>query len=274
MRSVQINNSEPPGVTTPLCKDIRKNILRITMITGHGHIPSCFSVVEILCAVYSTIKHDPRNPLWDQRDIFVLSKGHASLAHFCVLAEFGYFDIGKVDSFTAFMSDFGGHADRLKVPGVEVSAGSLGHGIGIAVGMALGMKIRKSNRRVFVLIGDGESNEGSVWEAIMVAVNLKLDNLTIIYDNNLSHLRGLQIYNPAERFEAFGCDVTVTDGQDVNRLREAIMNRVNKARVIVANTIKGFGCQTLINNQYEWHRRSPNDLEFEMLIRELDEKAV
>lgn len=274
MRSAQINNSEPPGVTTHLCKDIRKNILKIAMITGHGHIPTCFSVVEILCAVYSAIRHDPGNPLWDQRDIFVLSKGHASLAHYCVLAEFGYFDIRRVDSFTAFMSDFGGHADRLKIPGVEVSAGSLGHGIGIAVGMALGMKIRQSNRRVFVLIGDGESNEGSVWEAIMVAVNLKLDNLTIIYDNNLSHLRGLQIYNPAERFEAFGCDVVITDGHDVKRLGEAIMNRVNKVRVIVANTIKGCGCQTFINNQYEWHRRSPNDLEFEMLMRELDEEAV
>lgn len=260
----------------PICKEIRRDILRISKVSGYGHIPTCLSVIEILYAIYDTIKHDPNNPSWEDRDIFILSKGHAALAHYCILAKLGYFDISKVNSFGSFMSDFGGHADRLKVLGIEASTGSLGHGIGIAVGMALGLKIKKSDRRVFALIGDGESNEGPVWEAIMVAVNLKLDNLTIIYDNNMSHLRGLQIHNPSERFEAFGCEVVVVDGHDVEALKKEIIKRpnTNKVRLIVANTTKGFGCKTLIENQYEWHRKSPNDAEFEMLMKELDAKAI
>ena len=258
----------------PVCKEIRQDILRIAKDSGHGHIPTCFSVIEILYAVYDTIKHDPRNPSWEDRDIFVLSKGHAALGYYCVLARFGYFDIDKVYSFGAFMSDYGGHADRIKLPGVEVSAGSLGHGIGVSVGQALGLKINKSSRRVIALIGDGESNEGSVWEAVMVAVNLKLGNLTIIYDNNMSHTRGLQIYNPDERFRAFGGDVAVVNGHDMDSLKKEINAKADNVRVIVANTKKGFGCRTLIDNQYEWHRKSPNDEEFKKLMAELDEETI
>ena len=258
----------------PVCGEIRADILRISKESGHGHIPSCFSVIEIIYAVYATIAHDPKNPSWEGRDIFILSKGHAALAHYCVLAKMGYFDSNRVDSFGAFMSDFGCHADRLKVPGIEASAGSLGHGIGIAAGIALAFKIKRSDRRVLTLIGDGEANEGSVWEAIMVAVNLKLSNLTIIYDNNQSHLRGLQIDNPAERFHAFGCDVGIVDGHDLDSLKTEIMKRSENVRLIVANTTKGFGCNTLVENQYEWHRRSPNETEFNKLIVELHEKAV
>ena len=258
----------------PICKEIRKDILEISKISGHGHIPSCFSVIEILWSVYDSIKHDPKNPLWQERDIFVLSKGHAALAHYCVLAKLGYFDIEKVHSFGAFMSDFGGHADRLKVPGVEVSTGSLGHGIGIAVGIALGLKIKKTSRRVFVVIGDGESNEGSVWEAIMVATNLKLDNLTIVYDNNMSHSRGLQICNPAERFRAFGCEITEVNGHDIDALKREILKKSDIVRAIIAHTKKGFGCKTLVTNHYEWHRKSPNEQEFKKLIEELNEETI
>jgi transketolase len=258
----------------PVCKEIRGHILSISKLSGHGHIPTCFSVVEILYAVYDTIKHDPQNPSWEDRDIFILSKGHAALAHYCVLAKLGYFDMNKLNSFGAFMSDFGCHADRLQVPGIEASTGALGHGIGIAVGMALGLKIKGSHRRVLALIGDGESNEGAVWEAVMVAVNSKLNNLTIIYDNNMSHLRGLQIHNPEERFRAFGCDVVAVNGHDVDSLKKEILKRANNVRLIVANTKKGFGCKTLIENQYEWHRKSPDDSEFDKLMMELDEEAI
>lgn len=258
----------------PVCREIRKDILRISKLSRHGHIPTCFSVVEILYAVYNTIKHDPKNPLWGNRDIFILSKGHASLAHYCILAHFGYFDIEKVYSFGSLMSDFGCHADRLKVPGIEASTGSLGHGIGLAVGMSLGLRIKKTDRRVFALIGDGESNEGSVWEAIMVAVNLKLDNLSIIYDNNMSHYRGLQIHNPAEHFKGFGCEVIEINGHEVDALKNEIKRKGNTVKVIVANTKKGYGCNTLIENQYEWHRKSPNNEEFEKLMRELCEETV
>lgn len=258
----------------PACKEIRKDILRVSKISGHGHIPSCFSVVELLYAIYDSIKHDHKNPLWKERDLFILSKGHAALAHYAILAKFGYFHIDKLNSFGAFASDFGCHADRLKVPGVEVSTGSLGHGIGIAAGMALGFKIEKSQRRVFTLIGDGESNEGSVWEAVMIAVDLKLDNLTIIYDHNMSQIRGLQIYNSGERFKAFGCDAVEIDGHDINVIKQEIAKVGGKVKVIVADTKKGFGCRTLIDNQYEWHRKSPTDSELDKLIKELDEETI
>jgi len=259
---------------TPSCNEIRKNILRISKVSGHGHIPTCFSIIEILYAVYSAIKHDPKNPSWEDRDIFILSKGHAALGYYCVLAKFGYFDINEVDSFGAFMSDFGCHADRFKVPGIEASTGSLGHGIGLAVGMALALKIKKSDRRVFVLVGDGEANEGSVWEAVMVAANLKLANLTIIYDNNKSHLRGLQIFNAAGKFKAFDCEVSEVNGHDIDALKEEIIKKPNTVKVIVANTKKGAGCRTLVDNQYEWHRKSPCDAVLEMLMRELNEKII
>lgn len=257
-----------------ICKDIRKEILRIAKDSGHGHIPTCFSIVEILCAVYDTIRHNPQNPAWSERDLFVLSKGHGSLAHFCVLARQGYFEIEAVQSFGAFQSCFGCHADRFKIPGIEASTGSLGHGIALAVGMALGLKIKKSDRRVVTLIGDGEANEGSVWEALLVADNLKLHPLTVIYDDNRSHMRGLQITNPAEKLRAFGCDVTEVDGHDMDALREALRKRGNGVRAIVAKTKKGCGCPTLIDNQYEWHRKSPSDEEYRCLIEELDAQTV
>jgi transketolase len=257
-----------------LCRQVREDVLRIAKVSGHGHIPSCYSVIEILYAVYDTMRHDPKDPGWDGRDIFILSKGHASLAHYCILARLGYFDIHRVHAFGVAESQFGGHADRLKVPGVEASTGSLGHGIGIAVGMALAFKISKAFRRVFVVIGDGESNEGSVWEALMVANNLKLDNLIVIYDNNMSHARGLQITNPAEKLSAFGCSVEEVDGHNVAAIKRALVTKTDFVRAVVAHTKKGFGCKTLACDPYNWHRKSPSESEFERLMEELDEEAI
>ena len=256
------------------CKEIRGNILKISHASGHGHIPTCFSVVEIIYAVYDFMRHDPRNPSWNGRDIFILSKGHAALAHYCILAEFGYFPLEKVYSFGAFQSDFGCHADRLKIPGIEASTGSLGHGIGLAVGTALGIRIKKENRRIYTVIGDGESNEGSVWEALMVAGNLGLDNLTIIYDNNMSHSRGLQITNPAEKLKAFGCQVFEVDGHNVDAIKKVLAVPQKCPKAIVANTVKGFGCRLLSENQYEWHRKSPTDGQLFELLEELDASTI
>ena len=258
----------------PLGKEIRQDILRIARSSGHGHIPTCFSIVEILLAVYGSMRHNPQDPAWNERDIFILSKGHGSLALYCVLAKLGYFDIDNVYSFGGYKSTFGGHADRLKVPGIEASTGSLGHGIGIAAGVALAFKIKKSNRRVYTVVGDGESNEGSVWEAVMAATDRRLDNLTVIYDHNLSHGRGLQIRNPGEKLKAFGCDVMNVDGHDIDALKKALSQRTSNVGAVVANTKKGYGCTTLIENHYEWHRKSPNDTEFNLLMKELDAAAV
>lgn len=252
------------------CKSIRKDILKISECSGHGHIPTCFSVVELLYAVYTSMKHKPQNPHWEERDIFILSKGHAALAHYCVLAHFGYFPIEKVYSFGAFGSDFGCHADRLKIPGIEVSTGSLGHGIGLAVGLALAFKIKKNTRKVFTIVGDGESNEGTVWEALLVADNLKLDNLTVIYDNNMSHARGLQITNPVKKFEAFGCHTIEVDGHNVEDLKAALLFEAKAVKGIIANTVKGYGCRELSDNHYAWHRRSPSEEELSCLLEEIE----
>ncbi|MEO5350064.1 MAG: transketolase [Magnetococcus sp. YQC-3] len=253
------------------CRVIRRDVLTISQASGHGHIPTCFSVVECLYAIYRVLRHRPTEPQWAERDLFVLSKGHAALGYYCTLAAFGYFSAEAVGAFGAFGSQFGCHADRHKVPGVEASTGSLGHGIGIAVGMALGLRIGKqSERRVVTLVGDGESNEGTVWEAIMVAVDRRLSNLTIVYDHNRSQSRCLQIADPAERFRAFGCAVTEVDGHDLEQLEQALRTpATDKPQVIVANTVKGFGCQTLVRDVFEWHRRSPDAPTLARLLEEL-----
>jgi transketolase len=256
-------------------EEIRANILKISHYSGHGHIPTCFSIVEMLRAVYETIRHDPKQPNWTERDIFILSKGHAALGLYSTLAKYGYFPISDVFSFGAFESNFGCHADRFKVPGVELSTGSLGHGIGVAVGMALGFKLSDSSRRVFVLIGDGESNEGTVWEAAMVAVNLKLDNLTVLFDNNRSQSRCLPITKPEEKFSSFGFKVTAVDGHDLPALKKAIQSPgEGKPHVIVAHTTKGKGCSSLVNDAFAWHRRSPDRNELVILLGELNETSV
>ena len=253
---------------------IRKNILDISNYSQIGHIPASFSIIEILIAIYQTINHRPRNPNYKNRDMFILSKGHASLGLYCTLSSFNYFKIKEVFDLGKFNSKFGGHPDRKKVPGVEVSAGSLGHGIGIAVGMALSAKIKKEKRKILVLIGDGEANEGSVWESVLVAVNLNLNNLIIIYDNNKSQKRCLQILNPLNHFRGFGCNAVEVDGHNIIDLKKEINKKSKKPKVIIANTIKGYGCATLEDNIFEWHRRSPNLNELDKLKLEIDAQTI
>jgi transketolase len=252
-----------------LARQIRESILRISHHSGHGHIPTCFSIVEMLCAVYGTMRHDPKNPRWEGRDILILSKGHAALGLYCTLAHFGYFPVENVYAFGAFGSDFGCHADRFKVPGVELSTGSLGHGIGVAVGMALGFKMSGSARRVYVIVGDGEANEGTIWEALMVAANMSLANLTVLFDNNRSQSRCLPIDNPGAKFSAFGFDVSSVDGHDTDAIARALKQTSDRPRAIIANTTKGAGCPTLVTDMFAWHRRSPNPAELKTLLGEL-----
>jgi transketolase len=254
----------------PDCKKIRHDILIASRASGHGHIPTSFSIVEMLYATYRAMKHNPADPHSPDRDIFILSKGHGALGFYCVLANAGYFPVEEVKTFGAYLSKYGCHPDRRKVAGVEASTGSLGHGIGIAVGMALAFKLQRSPRRVFTLFGDGEANEGSTWEAIMVAVNLGLPNLTILLDFNKSQVRSLQIPNPAERLKAFGCDVHDVGGHDVAGLLAALQAPTRGVKAIVANTIKGYGCRTMEENMFEWHRKSPDAAQYDALLRELD----
>jgi len=254
----------------PFCREIRRNILIASRASGHGHIPTSFSIVEMLCAAYDTLRHRPAEPRWPDRDIFVLSKGHAALGFYAALAQYGYFPVEELKTFGAFQSRLGCHPDRQKAPGVEVSTGSLGHGIGVATGMALAFRIAGSPRRVVTLIGDGEANEGSVWESIMIAVNLKLANFTVMLDFNRSQVRSLQIPNPAERFKAFCCDTIEVDGHDLEALKSALLRPSGAVKAIVARTVKGCGCPTLTRNVFEWHRRSPKPDEFDSLMKELE----
>jgi len=257
---------------TPPCREIRRNILEASNLSGHGHIPTSFSIVEMLRAVFETMRHDPSNPEWNERDIFILSKGHAALGYYATLAQYGYIPVKELATFGAFESRLGCHADRLKVPGVEVSTGSLGHGIAVAVGMALAFKIARNNRRVFTIVGDGESNEGSVWESVMVAVNLKLNNLTILFDSNHSQIRSLPIPNPSDRFRAFGCETIEVNGHAMDALMGALAVPCSNVKAIIAKTVKGYGCKTLEKNMFEWHRKSPKFEELPELIKELEEE--
>lgn len=255
------------------CKQIRKDIIVSSHASGNGHIPTCFSVIEMIYAVYSVMRHNPKNPDWDQRDIFILSKGHAALGLYCVLAHFGYFSSEDLKKFGTFMSTYGCHADRLNISGVEASTGSLGHGIGIAVGMALAFKLEKNSRRVYTIIGDGESNEGSVWEAIMVANNLHLKNLTILLDYNRSQTRSLQLDNFLEKFRAFGCDALLVEGHNLEELHEALVKPSDAVKVIIAHTTKGYGSKLLSENTFEWHRKAPDDNQLEIILKELEESV-
>lgn len=258
----------------PTALQIRASILRVAHASGHGHIPTCFSVVEMLLATYGTMRVDSRRPQWEERDIFILSKGHAALALYCTLAQQGFFPLEDVYSFGRYGSRFGCHADRLKVPGVEASTGSLGHGIGLAVGMALAFKIAGQPRRVFTLVGDGEANEGSVWEAVMVATHQGLDNLTILYDHNKSQTRCLPIPNPVERLAAFGCQARLVPGHDLPALLAALAEPAPGVKAIVADTVKGYGCRSLMQDMFAWHRRSPKEAELGQLLAELDAHAI
>ncbi|MGE3839980.1 MAG: transketolase [Vicinamibacterales bacterium] len=248
---------------------VRESILHASCASGHGHLPTCFSVVEMLLAVYATMRHDPRRPDWAERDVFVLSKGHAALSLYAVLAEHGYLGHEELRSVGHAGSRLGCHADRLKVPGVEVSCGSLGHGIGVAAGMALAWKITRSPRRVFVLVGDGESNEGSVWEAVMVAADRGLDNLTLLYDDNRSQSRCLQIPNPVERFAAFGWNAIDVDGHDIAGIAARLRTPSTRPKALICRTVKGRGCPTFERDVFAWHRRAPTVGERQQLLAEL-----
>lgn len=251
-------------------KKIRQSIVSASYESGHGHIPTCLSVVELLYSIYLHMEHDSANPEWSGRDVFILSKGHASLAHYAVLAHFGYFPAERLKSFGLLNSRLGCHADRLKVNGVEASTGSLGHGIGLAVGMALAEKIRGSQKQFYCLIGDGEANEGSVWEAMLIAVDQQLDNLTVICDSNGSQVRCLNIQDMNSKINAFGAEVCTIDGHDLNEIGGALTRPQKTVKFIDAKTKKGFGVPFLEERFLEWHRKSPDSDIYRLMMDEID----
>ena len=254
---------------TPL-RNLREQIIRAACIAGEGHIPSAFSILDILWVLYHDIlRHDSSNPTDPFRDRFVLSKGHASLGLYGILAERGFFPIEELKTFGSFTSRLGGHPDSRKVPGIEASTGSLGHGMPMAVGMALGLKIRESSSRVVSIVGDGECNEGTVWEAALLAAHHKLDNLTCIVDFNHSGDRALMLGDLSAKFRSFGWDVIEIDGHNHSQIKDSLKPCSGTLpRAVIANTIKGKGCKEMENNP-AWHHKAPSLQELDTILEQL-----
>ena len=231
---------------------------------GRGHLASALSLIEIVRVLYSNIlNHYPSNPNFQQRDRFILSKGHGCLGLFAVMADQGYFPKELLKTFCSFDSSLGGHPERFTLPGVEFSTGSLGHGFSVGVGMAMAARLRNENWRTYVLIGDGELNEGAVWEAALHAAQHKLDSLTVIVDYNQMQASGSSEFIVSltplhEKFASFGFEVFEVNGHNIIDLEAHLRKQPlsgGKPKVVIAYTVKGKGIESS-ENSTEWHHKA------------------
>jgi len=234
-------------------KKLKERILRLSTKYQEGHIPAAFSILDILWVLYDKVLGDGK---------FILSKGHAAIGLYAVMEEKG---LVKIDSFGTFDSSFGGHPDRTKIS-IQASTGSLGHGFPMAVGLAIALKIKKDHRKVYVLIGDGESTEGTVWESAILASHFKLDNLLCIVDQN--HSSAIDLKEMVKRFESFGWEAEKINGHDHTSIENALLLKLTKPRVIICETIKGNGIKIMENNP-EWTHKYPSNEQLEEMVKEL-----
>jgi len=257
---------------------IRKDILKMLMIARSGHTGGSLSAVDILVALYYyKLKNDPARPGWKERDRFLLSKGHACPALYAVLADKGYFARDLLWTLRKLGSPLQGHP-QMGLSGVEISSGSLGQGLSIADGIALGARMNGLDIRVYCLMGDGETNEGQVWEAAMTAAHYKLDNVCGIVDCNRLQIDGFccEVKDPGalkHKWQDFGWNTIETDGHDIKALMDAYdeaQEIKGRPTMIIANTVKGKGV-SFIENKVEWHGIAPKTDEYEKAILELDE---
>ena len=245
-------------------RELRRLVVRALQGGERGHIGSSMSLIEILRVLYDDVlRYRPAEPKWDGRDRMILSKGHGCLALYALLADKGFFPPDTLDTFCRRDSILGGHPEAGKVPGVEASTGALGHGLSVGLGMALALRARRSDARVFVVTGDGEINEGSVWEAAMCAGKHRVASLTAIVDYNKIQSAGptreIQDLEPlADKWRAFGFAVTEVDGHDVAALR-TLFGRLplaaDKPTAVICHTVKGKGIH-FAENDAEWHHKS------------------
>ncbi len=239
-----------------------------------SHVASALSIVDILTVLYfHYLRIRSTDPLWIKRDRFILSKGHASSALYATLALAGFFPKSYLEQYYCDNGILPGHVDFTSVPGLEASAGSLGHGLSIGIGMALASKMDKQDNRVVVLMGDGELNEGSVWEGILFAPHHRLDNLTVIIDYNKWQACGrtneiLNLEPLLNKFISFNWDVETIDGHCFQEITQALEKPRSKPRVIIANTTKGKGV-SFMEDDLVWHYRSPNEEELNQAMKEL-----
>ena len=257
--------------------EIRKKIFLTGYSVNIAHLASAFSIVEILYSLYvnKKLKYNANNPNMDTRDIFVLSKGHGSLALYVMLNKVGFFNDAFLESFCKPNSVLGGEPCIPHIPGVEATTGSLGHGLSLGVGMALAKKMDKREEKVYVLVGDGELEEGAMWEAIMFAAKEKLNNLIVIVDCNkiqkmgtIEDVMGISSWN--SKYKSFGWNVKEIDGHNVDEI-DKVLDEDNKDKplVILANTIKGKGV-SIIEDDPRWHWRLPNKKELKVFMKELN----
>jgi len=259
---------------------IRRHGVEMTHLSGGSHIGSVLSVADIIAVLYADVARvDPKRPDWGDRDRVILSKGHAGASIYAALAEKGFFDVEELKTHYANGSRLSGHVSH-KLPGVDLSTGSLGHGLSAGAGMAMGAKKDEKENRIYVVLGDGECDEGSVWEAALFSAHYKLDNLTAIVDHN--HMQSLDTCDNTlkltpfvDKWKSFGWNVIEINGNDHDELHNAfaeVKNVKEKPTVIIANTVKGKGISFMENNIL-WHYRFPHDgWEYDIAVTELHQQ--
>jgi transketolase len=259
-------------------KDLRKTIVKVLETAGRGHMGAALSLVEILRVLYDDIlRYDAKNPEWNERDRFILSKGHGCLALYVLLAEKGFFQEDELWKFCKSDGLLGGHPEH-KVPGIEASTGSLGHGLSIGIGFALNARFEKRDSRTFVVIGDGESNEGSIWEAAMCASKHQISNLTVIVDYNKQQsydttFEVMDLEPLVDKWKSFGFEVVEADGHDIFQLKDIFSKLpLNSAKptTVICHTIKGKGI-SLAERNLNWHHKNKiSEEEIQSTIKDLD----
>ena len=264
-----------------IARECRVQIIRMLTHAGSGHPGGSLSVIDLLVALYfGRLRHDPKRPDWPERDRVVLSKGHAVPALYTVMAEAGYFPVEELITLRKLGSPLQGHPDRTALPGIEAATGSLGQGLSISLGLALGLRMRRSPARVYCILGDGEIQEGQVWEAAMAAPKLGLpghglDNLSVILDYNRIQLDGfvakiLDLEPVLAKWQAFGWTVLEIDGHDFDQVQKALdqAEATTGPVIVVAHTVKGRGVP-FMENDPEWHGKAPKPAEAIRALRDI-----
>lgn len=261
------------------CIELKKKVITMVYKAQSGHPGGSLSAADFVTAAYfREMNIDPKNPKWEDRDRFILSKGHVCPIQYAALATLGYFEESELDTLRKENSILQGHPDMKKCPGIDISTGSLGQGLACGVGMGIVAKKDKKDYRVFVVVGDGECQEGEIWEAAQTANKYQLDNLIVFVDNNNLQIDGITDevmpnIHLGKKFEAFGFEMYEIDGNNMQQIVDTLdrirMTKNGKPKCIFANTVKGKGV-SFMENQCGWHGVAPNDAQYAQAMQELD----